>query len=136
VKLRVDAIPEKEFTAELDWISPIAALVFRTWPPEKLFPARATLKNLDDRLRPGMSATAQIIVESQPNVLLIPARASFQQNGKPTVYVQQGQQFLTRTIEVGKRNDEDLVVLSGLKEGEMVTLENPAEAAKRARKKL
>ena len=78
----------------------------------------------------------QIIVESQPNVLLIPARASFQLNGKPTVYVQQGQQFLTRTIEVGKRNDEDLVVLSGLKEGEMVTLENPAEAAKRARKKL
>jgi HlyD family secretion protein len=136
VKLRVDAIPEKEFTAELDWISPIAALVFRTWPPEKLFPARATLKNLDDRLRPGMSATAQIIVESQPNVLLIPARASFQLNGKPTVYVQKGQQFLTRTIEVGKRNDDDIVVLSGLKEGELVTLENPAEAAKRARKKL
>ena len=42
----------------------------------------------------------------------------------------------TRTIEVGKRNDDDLVVLSGLKEGELVTLENPAEAAKRARKKL
>ena len=83
-----------------------------------------------------MSATAEIIVERQPNVLLIPARASFQQNGKPAVYVQKGQQFLTRTIEVGKRNDEDLVVLSGLKEGELVTLENPAEAAKRAKKKL
>ena len=40
------------------------------------------------------------------------------QNGKPAVYVQKGQQFLTRAIEVGKRNEEDLVVLSGLKEGE------------------
>jgi len=30
----------------------------------------------------------------------------------------------------------DLVVLSGLKEGELVTLESPAEAAKRAKKKL
>ena len=29
-----------------------------------------------------------------------------------------------------------MVVLSGLKEGELVTLENPAEAAKRAKKKL
>ena len=29
VKIRVDAIPEKEFTAELDWISPIAALIFK-----------------------------------------------------------------------------------------------------------
>src|SRR2546422_7723162 len=110
VRVRVDAIPEKEFMAEMDWISPIAQLVFRTFPPEKLFPARATLKNLDARLRPGMSATAEIIVEKQPNVLLIPARASFMLNGKPAVYVQKGQQFLTRAIDVGKRNDEDLVV--------------------------
>jgi len=136
VRVRVDAIPEKEFHAQMDWISPIAQLVFRVFPPEKLFPARATLKNLDPRLRPGMSATAEIIVEKQPNVLLIPIRASILKNGKPAVYVQKGQQFLTRTIEVGQRNDEDLVVLNGLKEGELVTLESPEEAAKRAKKKL
>lgn len=134
MKIRVDAIPEKEFRADLDWISPIAALVFRTFPPEKLFPARATLKNLDPRLRPGMSATAEIIIESQPNALLIPAKASFTQNGKPAVWVQKGHQFETRSIQVGKRNEDDLVVLSGLKEGELVTLENPTEAAKRAKK--
>jgi RND family efflux transporter MFP subunit len=136
VRLRVDAIPEKEFHAEMDWISPIAQLVFRTWPPEKLFPARATLQDLDARLRPGMSASTEVIVERQPNVLLIPARASFLKNGKPSVYVQKGRQFQARTIEVGERNDEDLVVLKGLKEGELVTLESPEEAAKRARKKL
>jgi RND family efflux transporter MFP subunit len=136
VRLRVDAIPEKEFSANLDWISPIAALVFRSFPPEKSFPARATLKNLDPRLRPGMSATAEIIIEKQPKALLIPVKSSFTQNGKPMVYVQRGQNFSTRIIEVGKRNDNDMVVLSGLKEGEIVTLENPAEAAKRAKKKL
>ncbi len=134
--LRVDAIPEKQFKADLDWISPIAQLVFRTFPPEKLFPARATLKNLDARLRPGMSASAEIEVEKQPNVLLIPVKASFLLNGKPAVYVQKGQEFLTRNIEVGKRNEEDIVVLKGLKEGELVTLESPADAAKRAKKKL
>jgi multidrug efflux pump subunit AcrA (membrane-fusion protein) len=136
VQVRVDAVPEKELRAVMDWISPIATLVFRTFPPEKLFPAQATLKNLDPRLRPGMSASAEIIVERQPGVLLIPSRASFLKNGKPTVYVQKGQKFLTRTIEVGKRNDEDLVVLKGLKEGELVTLEKPEDAAKRARKQL
>lgn len=136
IRLRVDAVPEKQFTAGLDWISPIATLVFRTFPPEKLFPARATLKNLDARLRPGMSASAEIVTERQPGVLLIPAKASFQQNGKPAVYVQKGQEFLIRQIEVGKRNDDDLVVLNGLKEGELVTLESPMEAAKRNRKKL
>jgi HlyD family secretion protein len=137
VRIRVDAVPEKEFTAELDWISPIAALVFKGFGgAEKVFPCRATLKNLDPRLRPGMSATGEIVIEREPNALLIPSRASFLLNGKPAVYVQKGREFITRNIEVGRRNEEDLVVLSGLKEGELVTLESPAEAAKRAKKKL
>jgi hypothetical protein len=34
-----------------------------------------------------MSASAEILLEREPNVLLIPAKASFQQNGKPAVYV-------------------------------------------------
>jgi multidrug efflux pump subunit AcrA (membrane-fusion protein) len=55
-------------------------------------------------------------------------------NGKPAVYVQQGDKFLIRPIEVGKRNDTDMVVLKGLREGELVALENPIEAAKRAKK--
>jgi hypothetical protein len=37
---------------------------------------------------------------------------------------------------VGRRNDDDIVVTGGLKEGDIVTLENPADAAKRARKKM
>jgi hypothetical protein len=84
----------------------------------------------------GMSASAEVIIEREPNALLIPIRASFVQNDKPAVYVQRGDQFLVRGIAVGKRNEEDMVVLSGLREGELVTLENPAEAAKRAKKKL
>ena len=52
------------------------------------------------------------------------------------MYVQKGQQFLTRAIEVGKRNDEDLMVLKGPERRRLVTLENPAEAAKRGKKKL
>ncbi|PWU12775.1 MAG: hypothetical protein C5B51_00145 [Terriglobia bacterium] len=145
VRVRIDSIPDKEFTAELNWISPIAALVFkgitssggRPSPnTEKTFPARASLKNLDPRLRPGMSATAEVIIEREPAALLIPVRASFTHEGKPAVYVQNGQQFHIRYIQIGKRNDEDLVVTAGLKEGDIVTLEDPMEAAKKAKKKL
>ena len=104
VRVRVDAVPDKEFNAEIDYISPIASLVFQGGStPEKTFPARATLKNLDDRLRPGMSSTAEIIIERQPNMLLIPVRASFDQDGKPAVYVQIGKNFVMRPIQVGKR---------------------------------
>jgi HlyD family secretion protein len=133
-KIRVDAIPDKEFDAELDWISPIAAVNFRGFSQEKNFPARATLKSVDPRLRPGMSATAEIVIESERDRLLIPLRASFTSGGKPAVYVQKGEQFVLRTIVVGKRNDREIVVTSGLEPGETVALENPVEAAKKAKK--
>ncbi len=133
-RIRVDAIPDKEFVADLDWISPIASINFRGGWTEKTFPARATLHNLDPRLRPGMSATAEIVLESQENATLIPVRASFTKNAKPAVYVQQGDAFVLRSIEVGKRNDADIVVVSGIRPGETVALENPVEAAKKAKK--
>lgn len=135
IRIRVDAIPDREFEAKLDWISPIAAVVWRGMGlTDKTFPARGTLEKVDPRLRPGMSASASILIESQPGALLIPVRASFMNKGKPAVWVQKGQEFAIRNIEVGKRNETDLVVLSGLKEGEVIALENPAEALKRAKK--
>jgi len=135
LKVRVDAVADKELTANLDWISPIAQVNYKGMGlSEKIFPARAALKNLDPRLRPGMSATAEVVIESEPNRLLIPVSASFIHHGKPAVYVQRGQNFELREIEVGKRNETDMVVLKGLKEGETVALENPVEAAKKAKK--
>jgi HlyD family secretion protein len=135
VKVRVDAIPDQEFMAKINWISPIAALEFRGGRnSEKTFPAHAILTSVDPRLRPGMSASAEILIESAPNSLLIPTKASFSQLGKPAVWIQEGKGFQVRRIEVGKRNENDIVVLSGLKEGDHVALENPAEVAKRARK--
>ncbi|MDQ2948967.1 MAG: efflux RND transporter periplasmic adaptor subunit, partial [Acidobacteriota bacterium] len=115
IRVRVDAIPDKEFTATLDWISPIAAVIWKGMGlTEKLFPARATLAKLDPRLRPGMTGSAEIVIENYSNVLLIPARASFLSNGKPAVYVQKGQDFQIRQIEVGKRNESDIMIAKGL----------------------
>ena len=143
VRVRVDSIPDKEFIANLDFISPAAALVFTgvganaQASTEKNFPARATLKNLDDRLRPGTSSSVEIIVEREPNQLLIPLRASFDKGGKPAVFVQKADKtFAVRPIQIGKHNDEDVVVTGGLKEGETVALEDPVKLAKQAKKKV
>jgi HlyD family secretion protein len=131
VLIRVDAVPDAEFEGELTWISPIAQLVFRSFPPEKSFPAKASIKRLDSRLRPGMSATAEVIVDRQSNVLMVPLKASLELDGKPAVYLRRGERYERRPIEAGKRNNNDLVVLSGLNEGQEVALENPEEAARK-----
>ncbi len=135
LRVRVDAIPEVELGASLDWISPIAAILWKGMGlTEKTFPARATLEKVDPRLRPGMSCSAEVIIESVPNALLIPARASFMSKGKPAVWIQKGQRFEVRQIEVGKRNDTDIVVVSGLQAGDVIAMEDPNEVAKRAKK--
>jgi len=135
VRVRVDAIPEKEFEATLDWISPIAQVNFRGMgATEKTFPARATLKTVEARLRPGMSASVEIVIESRANLLLMDARASVMSKGKPSVYMQRGQEFVLVPVQVGMRNDKEIIILKGLKEGDVVALENPIEAAKKAKK--
>ena len=50
------------------------------------------------------------------------------------MWIQRGNDFVKRGIEVGKRNDSDIIVLKGLRAGETVALENPIEAAKKAKK--
>jgi len=135
VKVRVDAIPDREFVADLDWISPIAQVIFRGMgSSEKTFPARATLTDTDPRLRPGMSASAEIIIESEASRIMMDNRASVMKDGQPSVYVQKGPVFELRRIKVGRRNEKEIIVLEGLNEGDVVALENPIEAAKKAKK--
>src|SRR5262249_58466454 len=100
-------------------------------PPETTCPAKSSVKKPDPRLRPGMSATAEVIIERQPNAMLIPVKSSFEIDGKPTVFVQKGNQFRRQAIKAGKRNTNDLVVLAGLSEGQTIALENPEAAARK-----
>jgi multidrug efflux pump subunit AcrA (membrane-fusion protein) len=129
VRMRVDAVPDVVLTGVIEMISPIATLVFRRFPPEKNFPANASIEKLDSRLRPGMSATVEIVIERRPDALIIPAKASFQVDGKPTVFVAQGAGYRRQPIEVLARNGNEIVVNDVLKEGQVIALENPELAA-------
>ena len=125
IRVRVDAVAGAVFEGAIEWLSPIATLIFRRFPPEKNFPARARIAKIDDQLRPGMSASVEIIVEERPNVLVIPAKASFQIEGKPTVFVRSGNGFRRQTIDVLARNANEIVVSGDINEGEVIALENP-----------
>jgi len=91
---------------------------------------------VDDRLRPGTSASVEIIIERQQDVVMIPLQANFDVKGKPVVYVQNGKGFTARQIQVGKKNEDYIVVTSGLSGGESVALVDPTKAKKQAKKKI
>jgi len=123
---RVDAVPDKEFPMRVTDISTLAKMDFSNgWPPKKNFDLTLRLEQIDPRLRPGMSATVRVDVENIPNSILIPVKAAFSKEGRTVAYVQHGDKFEERTIEVSRRSAEDAVVTKGLAVGERVALQDP-----------
>ena len=48
-----------------------------------------------------MSGTVDIVVERRADVLVIPTKASFQIDGKPTVFIKTATGFRRQSIDVG-----------------------------------
>ena len=132
VTIRVDALPDKEFTGRVEEIGVMAKLDFSTWPPPKNFDLVVALDQTDPRLRPGMTATPRIAVERIKDAILIPAEAVFQKAGRAVVYVLKGSKFEERVIEVARRGNGQVAVASGLAAGDRVALTDPTleESAK------
>ena len=123
--VKIDAIPSKDFSATVTDISPLAKLDFSTWPPPKNFDTALLMRESDSKIRPGMSATARVAVERVPNVILIPAEASFQKKGRNVAYVLKGTAFEERAIDITRRSGGQLWIAKGLNPGERVALKDP-----------
>jgi cobalt-zinc-cadmium efflux system membrane fusion protein len=85
--------------------------------------ARATLANADGLWRPGSAVKARITVEQQPAALVVPVAALQTFRAWTVVFVRVGETYEIRPIELGKRDAERIEVLSGLKAGDQVVVE-------------
>lgn len=85
--------------------------------------ARATLANADGLWRPGSAVKARITVEQQPAALVVPVAALQTFRDWTVVFVRVGETYEIRPIELGKRDAERVEVLSGLKAGDQVVVE-------------
>lgn len=131
--LRVDAVPDREFAAMVREISVLARADFSSgWPPARNFDLKLAIDDGDARLRPGMSATARIAVGSLAGVLLLPAGAVHQVNGRPTVYRLNGSDFEATGVEVVRRGREQVAIASGLRAGDRVALQRPEASERKA----
>jgi len=99
----------------------------------KGYPARILLKNVDPRIRPGMTANVKIPVASADNVTAVPLAAVFTEKNPETmqverfVYVQQGDSFEKHLVKVGVSDYFYAEIQEGLTSGEVVSLEMPKD---------
>ena len=122
--VRLDAIADREYQAVVSEISLLARPDYSSWPPTKNFDVKLTLKDHDDRIRPGMSAAARVAVGRLPDMLLVPATAVFTAGGRPVVYRHDGADVVEVPIEIIRRG-RDQVAVKGLAEGDRIALTQP-----------
>jgi HlyD family secretion protein len=125
-RVRVDAVPDREFNARISDISLVATPDFTSFPPVRNFDVNVALTESDERLRSGMSATARIELDRIDSALLVPAASVTERDGRSVVYVAAGETFEERPVKVLRRGRERIAIESGVTEGEHVALQPPA----------
>lgn len=74
------------------------------------------------QLKPGMSATVEIITDQLKNVLYVPIQAVVSRDGSHYVYVVKRGKKELREVEIGKFNTHSITITSGLEEDEELLL--------------
>jgi HlyD family secretion protein len=91
----------------------------------KGFSARIAIKDIDPRVRPGMTAILSIPVSTVDNVLAVPLAAVFTERGERFVFVKNEYEdrFERRPVVLGVTDYAFAEVVEGLSPGEIVSLD-------------
>lgn len=98
-------------------------------PGKRVFAATIAIKTGDKRLRPGMSATVEIVQERATEGVAVPVGALFTKGGKAVVYRAEGERYRELPVKLGARGEMIAAVSAkGLKVGDRVACERPPES--------
>jgi HlyD family secretion protein len=119
-EIKIDAIGEEiSFPGQVVKIDPVQTVI----QDVVFYKAEVLIDSEDGRIKPGMTANVEIVVEENAGVLIIPEKAVLRENGKKYVRIPEGEELIKVEVETGIRNlDGEVEVLSGLKEGDEIVL--------------
>ena len=124
VWISVDAYPELTLEGEVSFIGTLAQ-EDEARRGGKYFSVTILVENADPRLRPGMSARVELLVDRLESARYVPVEAVFERGGKHYSYVLRGGRTTVEEILVGPSNDNHIVVEAGLEPGDRVMLRDP-----------
>lgn len=116
VTMTMDAFPDKTFTGEILAINTNG----QSSSGVTSYPTIIVFDNSLDNIYPNMSVSANIIIDSKTDVLIIPSSAIQKTDVISSVKVLKDGQISEVTIEVGISDNSNSEIISGLNEGEVV----------------
>jgi HlyD family secretion protein len=130
--IRLDAFPERRYKSTIKSISQVAQSIERN-SPLLYFTCDASLsmptEDIHD-VRPGMLLQTEVIKQRFDSCVVVPSSAVTTKDEEHLVYIEQGNTFLPRPVEIVNGSKGQTVILNGIREGEILALHNPYETRK------
>lgn len=123
-RVRFDALPGIELAGHVASVSSVPIPAGQRPSYVREVPIRIELEEKDERIIPNLSASAEIIVESQSDVVIVPTESVLRSaDNRPYALVETPDGWERRELELGIQNHVEVAVQKGVKEGERVALE-------------
>jgi len=123
-ELVFDAYYEQTFTGEVIEISPVGSAVQGVVE----YTVRVRLLDADERIKPGMTAAVNIVVEEKQDVFVVPNESIFSIDGQEHVFVKRNGGYEAVPVTLGSYSDYySEVVDAEIKEGELIIVNPSAE---------
>lgn len=120
------AFPTLEFDGVLTKVDQVATKPHFTSTIRR-FNVRGKCTDKTPQLRSGMNCRVAIHAITKSDVVLVPVNGVFKQGDQFVCYVVNGSSFDQREVEIGLSNANHVEILSGLNEGETISLKRPKE---------
>jgi len=117
VKITFDVYPGEEFTGNVSYIAPTLS------PTNRTFEVEVVLNNGDGRLKPEMSANFEIEKLRIDNAVILPQDLIVDFGSEKFVFVLENDIVKKKIINLGGRKDNNVLITSGLNEGEKLVIE-------------
>jgi len=125
VMVTLDADPTRQLKGTVKQVANVGEQ--RPNSDAKVFEVLVEIEQPDTTLRPGMTTGNEVETESLTDVLYIPLDALLVEDGIPMVFKRSGSRIVKQEVVTGAMNYDEVVILKGLDEGDMVLLTPPPD---------
>ena len=122
--IRLEAFPGPVFNGVVSGLAPMASPQPGA-PDIQVFELVIAIDEQDERLKPGMSAEVEIVLETIPEALSVPLNALFEREDGLVAFRLANGKFAEVPVVIGHKNATAAVVASGLAAGDVVALQDP-----------
>ena len=123
--ITVDAVGTAKMTGRVTSLDPVATIASGV----PVYGIDVTIDLPNASVRPGMSGTANVIIASSPNTLVVPNLAVKTASGRRYLTLMKDGQQVDTDVTFGIANDTVTEVLTGVQDGDVVVLPQPRAAA-------